>query len=113
MFVGEVSDNGCDFYYYYFMIIFFFKCKVFGKILKVRLNFEDNEFSLEILEIFNIDDENKDFEIVLWIDYFKDRKVEEECIKRVELRLGEEKYFLICNNCESYVNWIFVNGNLL
>lgn len=111
VFVGEVSDNGCDLYHYHFAIIPFLKCKAPGKISKVRLNFEDNEFSSEILEIFNIDDENKDFEIVPRTDYPKDRKAEEECIKRAESRLGEEKYSLTCNNCESYVNWIFANDN--
>lgn len=111
VFVGEVSDNGCDLYHYHFAIIPFFKCKAPGKISKVRLNFEDNEFSSEILEIFTIDDENMDFEIVPRTDYPKDRKAEEKCIERAELRLGEEKYFLTCNNCESYVNWIFANDN--
>lgn len=111
MFVGEVSDNGCDLYHYHCAIIPFLKCKAPGKISKIRLNFEDNEFSSEILEIFNIDDENKDFEIVPRTDYPKDRKAEEDCIKRAELRLGEEKYSLTCNNCESYVNWIFANDN--
>lgn len=111
VFVGEVSDNGCDLYHYHCAIIPFLKCKAPGKISKVRLNFEDNELSSEILEIFNIDDENKDFEIVPRTDYPKDRKAEEDCIKRAKLRLDEEKYSLTCNNCESYVNWIFANDN--
>lgn len=112
VFVGEVSENGCDFYYYKFLIIVYLKCKVFVKILKVRFDFGDEEVSLEILFIFNIEGGDK-VEFVKWSDYFKFKNVEEDCIIRVELRLDEEMYFLICNNCESYVNWIFVNDNLL
>lgn len=110
VFVGKVSDNGCDLYHYHCAIIPFLKCKAPGKISKVRLNFEDNEFSSEILEIFNIDDDNKDFEIVRRTDY-PDRKYEEFFIRRAESRVDEEMYSLECNNCESYVNWIFTNDN--
>lgn len=110
VFVGKVSDNGCDLYHYHFSITPFFKCKSPGKISKVRLNFEDNEVSSEILDIFNVDN-GDEVSIVPRTDYPRNIKAEEECIKRAESRLNEEMYSLACNNCESYVNWIFANDN--
>lgn len=98
MFVGEVNDNGCDLYHYHFAIINYLKCIAPGKISKVKLNFEYNEFSSKILEIFNVDDENKDSEIVRRTDYPTNRKAKEDCIKRAESRLGEE----ICDRVDSY-----------
>lgn len=36
----------------------------------------------------------------------------EDCIKRAQLRLGQEKYSLACNNEKRYSNCMFSNNNL-
>lgn len=45
-------------------------------------------------------------------DYPKSEVAENECIKRAEMRLSEQSYCAVCNNCESYVNWIFSGDNM-
>lgn len=110
VFVGEVSENGCDLYHYKFSITAYLKCKAPAKISKVRLDFGDEEVSSEILSIFNIEGGDK-VEFVKRSDYPKSKNAEEDCIIRAESRLDEEMYSLTCNNCESYVNWIFANDN--
>lgn len=73
--------------------------------------FKEYDICQEIFVIFDFDKDKVC--IVERDDYLKDQKVEEKCIRKVELRLGEEMYFVINNNCDSYVNWIFLNDNIL
>lgn len=67
---------------------------------------------MEIFVIFNFN-KGDVVEIVNWLDYFKNKKKKKKCIKKVNLRVGEMLYMVFFNNCESYVNWIFLNDNLL
>lgn len=98
MFIGDVDDYGCDFYYYVFLVIFVFKFNFFGKIIKVRLNYERYRVCVEIFLIFNFDNGDVVF-IVNCDDYLSDKNLEEDCIKKVNLRLGEEMYLVLDNNC--------------
>lgn len=108
MFVGEASDHGCDLYHYSFAYVSNWNSP--GQIKKVTLNFGDEEVSAEIQAIFNIKN-GDEVEIVERSDYPQDEKAKLTCIERAESRLYETNYSLACNNCESYVNWIFTNDN--
>lgn len=66
----------------------------------------------DIMKIFNW--KNGDIVVVVdWDDYLESERVENECIVKVELRFGEINYFIVFNNCESYINWIFFGDNIL
>lgn len=112
MFVGEVDYDGCDFYYIIFVLLFVFKLNFFGKIKKVRLNYVIYEKCIEIYKIFDF--YNGDVVIIVdWNDYLNDRELEKVCIERVNLRLVEERYLMFGSSSESFVNWIFLNVNIL
>lgn len=110
VFVGKKDKKGCDLYHYTGVS----SCSGSpGQITKVRLDYEkyDDNFS-PVQEIFNLKGDNSDIiYIVDRPDYPKDEKAEDECIKRAEQRLDEQSYSACCNNCDSYVNWIFSGDN--
>lgn len=110
VFVGKVDKGeGCDLYHYAPANKPFLKAKFPAKIKKVRLTFEDHDTCQETLDIFDFDKDNVC--IAERDDYPMDQKAEEKCIRKAELRLGEEMYSVINNNCDSFVNWIFSNDN--
>lgn len=109
MFVSNIDVDGCDIYYYISIkskvcCILIFK----GKIIKERFEYEI--YKVSFLFDFDIGDV---VIIVDCIDYLKIDVEKKECFKRVNERFYEEKYFLLFNNCESYVNWIFFRDNIL
>lgn len=109
VFVGKVDSEGCDLYHYAPAINPFFKGKFPAKIKKVRLTFKEHDTCQETLAIFDF---NKDKVCIAERDdYPKDQKAEEKCIRKAESRLGEERYSVINNNCDSFVNKIFSNDN--
>lgn len=67
---------------------------------------------MDIWCVFYIGKEDMVF-IKEWIYYLNNKIYKEDCIKRVKLWLGELNYFVVFNNCECYVNWIFINDNKL
>lgn len=108
VFVGEVDDDGCDFYHY--TLVSALKLTSPFKIMKTRLNYDRYRASTDSRKIFNFD--NMDVVIIVdRKDYPNDEKSEEVCIKRAKSRLGEEDYSVSDNNCECYVNYIFSNDN--
>lgn len=109
-FVGEVDDDGCNFYHYTRALTTALKLTSPLKIIKTRLNYDRYRALTESREIFNFDNGDVVF-IVHRKDYPNDEKSEEVCIKRAKSRLGEEEYSVSDNNCQCYVNWIFSNDN--
>lgn len=111
VFVGRVDKKGCYLYHYESVSS---GVEFPGQIRKVYLDFEKyrQDSSYKVRNIFNLDGENG---VVVFIvkrnDYPKSEVAENECIKRAEMRLGEQSYCAVCNNCESYVNWIFSGDN--
>lgn len=110
VFVGKKDKKGCDLYHYTVVSSYL---EPPGQITKVRLDYKKyDENSSPVQEIFNLQGDNGNIiYIVDRPDYPKDEKAEDECIKRAEQRLGEQSYSACCNNCESYVNWIFSGNN--
>lgn len=109
VFVGEKYDDGCDLYHYCMEIKAAVFCKFPVKIKKVKLIFENYLKCTEILEIFNVYQD--EVSIVNRDDYPKNKEDEEKCIKRAESRVGEMMYSAVDNNCECFVNWIFSSAN--
>lgn len=111
VFVGRVDRRGCYLYHYESVSS---GVEFPAQIRKVYLNFEKyrHNTSYKVRNIFNLNGENG---VVMYIvkrtDYPKSEEAENECIKRAEMRLGEQRYCAVCNNCESYVNWIFSGDN--
>lgn len=111
VFVGRVDRRGCYLYHYESVSS---GVEFPAQIRKVYLNFEKyrHNTSYKVRNIFNLNGENG---VVMYIvkrtDYPKSEEAENECIKRAEMRLGEQRYCAVCNNCESYVNWIFSDDN--
>lgn len=111
VFVGKKDNRGCDVYHYTSVS----SCLGSpGQITKVHLDYEEyrRDTSSPVRKIFNLKKRNGDkIYIVERRDYPKDKRTENECIQRAEKRLGEQSYSACCNNCESYVNWIFSGDN--
>lgn len=111
VFVGKKDDKGCDLYHYSSES----SCLGSpGRITKVHLDYEEyrRDTSSPGREIFNLKERNGDtIYLVERRDYPKNKQTEYECIQRAEKRLGEQSYSACCNNCESYVNWIFSGDN--
>lgn len=111
VFVGKKDEKECDLYHYSSVS----SCLGSpGQITKVYLDYEEyrRNPSSPVREIFNLKERNGDtIYIVERRDYPKDKQTEYECIQRAEKRLGEQSYSACCNNCESYVNWIFSGDN--
>lgn len=111
MFVGKVDRRGCYLYHYESVSS---GVEFPGQIRKVYLNFGKyrHNTSYKVRNIFNLNGEN---DVVMYIvkrtDYPKSEEAENECIKRAKMRLGEQRYCTVCNNCESYVNLIFSGDN--
>lgn len=109
--MGKVDRRGCYLYHYESVSS---GVEFPGQIRKVYLNFEKyrHNTSYKVRYIFNLNGENG---VVMYIvkrtDYPKSEEAENECIKRAKMRLGEQRYCTVCNNCESYVNWIFSGDN--
>lgn len=110
VFVGKTDKTGCDLYHYSSVSSSFVSS---GQITKVRLDYKEyNNISSPVRKIFNLKEKNGDkVYIVERHDYPKDEKAEDECIERAQQRLDEQNYSASCNNCESYVNWIFSGDN--
>lgn len=111
VFVGKKDEKGCDLYHYSSVS----SCSGSpGQITKVHLDYEvyRRDTSSPVRKIFNLKERNGDtIYLVERRDYPKDKQTEYECIQRAEKRLGEQSYSACCNNCESYVNWIFSGDN--
>lgn len=111
VFVGKKDKRGCDLYHYTSVS----SCLGSpGQITKVHLDYEEyrSDTYSPIREIFDLKKRNGDkIYIVKRRDYPKNKQSENECIQRAEKRLGEQSYSACCNNCESYVNWIFSGDN--
>lgn len=108
VFVGNVDEYGCDLYHYSCNLESALEYNGLGKITRIKLYFE-NRYCEEILKC-NFDKGNKLY-LIQRDDYPNDEEAEKNCIKRAQLRVCEQKYFLVNNNCESYVNWIFSNDS--
>lgn len=111
VFVGKKDEKECDLYHYSSVSSWLGSP---GQITKVYLDYEEyrRNPSSPVREIFNLKERNGDtIYIVERRDYPKDKQTEYECIQRAEKRLGEQSYSACCNNCESYVNWIFSGDN--
>lgn len=104
VFIGEVDEKGCNIYHY---TAYFKSDHSIGKVAKVRLDYENHQ---RVRRIFNFEKGHRVI-IVDRSDYPTNEEDEKNCIKRAQSRLGEENYSFVCNNCESYVNWIFKNDN--
>lgn len=104
VFIGEVDETGCYIYHY---TASFKSDHSIGKVAKVRLDYENHQ---RVRRIFNFEKGHRAI-IVDRSDYPTNEEGEKNCIKRAQSRLGEENYSFVCNNCESYVNWIFKNDN--
>lgn len=108
VFVGNVDEYGCDLYHYSCDFESAIEYNGLGKITRIKLYFE-NRSCEEILKCnFNKGDK---LYLIQRDDYPNDEEAEKNCIKRAQLRVCEQKYFLVNNNCESYVNWIFSNDS--
>lgn len=110
VFVGKTDITGCDLYHYSSVSSWLGSS---GQITKVRLDYKEyDNISSPVRKIFNLKEKNGDeVYIVERRDYPKDKKAEDECIERAQQRLDEQNYYACCNNCESYVNWIFSGDN--
>lgn len=108
VFVGNVDEYGCDLYQYSCNLESAIEYNGLGKITRIKLYFEKRSCE-EILKC-NFDKGDKLY-LIQRDDYPNDEEAEKNCIKRAQLRVGEQKYFLVNNNCESYVNWIFSNDS--
>lgn len=108
VFVGIVDEYGCDLYQYSCNLESAIEFNGLGKITRIKLYFEKRSCE-EILKC-NFDKGDKLY-LIQRDDYPNDEEAEKNCIKRAQLRVGEQKYFLVNNNCESYVNWIFANDS--
>lgn len=112
VFVGRVDKKGCYLYHYESVSS---GAEFPGQIRKVYLDFEKyrQDSSYKVRNIFNLDGENGGVVFIVKRKYYpKSDVAENECIKRAEMRLGEQSYCAVCNNCESYVNWIFSGDNM-
>lgn len=108
VFVGIVDEYGCDLYQYSCNLESAIEFNGLGKITRIKLYFEKRSCE-EILKC-NFDKGDKLY-LIQRDDYPNDEEAEKNCIKRAQLRVGEQEYFLVNNNCESYVNWIFANDS--
>lgn len=108
VFVGKKDETGCDLYHYTSVSSFL---KVCGQIIHERFDYKEyKKGTSSVRKIFDFGNGDTIY-IVERRDYPKDKKAEDECIKRAEQRLNEQNYSARFNNCESYVNWIFSGNN--
>lgn len=135
VFVGEVNEEGCCLYHYESV------CSLEhfpSQIRRAFLNFEEYKSnpSHKIRKIFDLkrakgkngkkegdevisdalseaNNTEKGDEVIIndRSDYPKSDEAKANCIKRAQRRLDEQNYSAVCNNCQSYVHWIFSGDN--
>lgn len=110
IFVAKVDENECVIYHYSGSLLSWFKCRSLGQITRERLNFSSEEGIQRINKLFGFENGQKII-IVERNDYPNNRNAEERTIKRANRRLGEMRYSIVFNNCDSFTNWIFSGDN--
>lgn len=110
VFIAKVNENECVIYHYSGSLLAWFKCHSLGQITRERLNFSSEKGIQRINKLFGF--ENRQTVIIVERDdYPNNRNAEERIINRANRRLGEMRYSIVFNNCDSFTNWIFSGDN--
>lgn len=108
VFVGDANELECNLYHYsYNKESFWFSPP--AQIKKERLIYALYNVDESVKKIFDF--KNGDKVIIVNRNDYPKLENEAICIERAESRLGEKRYSIAFNNCESYVNWIFSGDN--
>lgn len=110
IFVAKVNKNECVIYHYSGSLLSWFKCHSLGQITRERLNFSAEKGIQRINKLFGFEN-GQTVIIVERDDYPNNRNAEERIINRANRRLGEMRYSIVFNNCDSFTNWIFSGDN--